>query len=475
MRLIELEPGFRDHADGGLLSAAKAEREARSRRAVRVRPRRDRRLRRRHRRPPDALDEEHPRQHAGRADAPTSAAAAACAIIDIVATYLRHLRSCAEAAAGAPIDRAVLGRPVYLRRRRPRARRPGRSGAAQRGRDAPAFARSCSSTSRSPPPSTTSRRVTREEKVLVADIGGGTSDFSIVRVGPERSGEASIARTTSSPTTASTSPAPTSTAASSWRSILPLFGYGALRPEHRRRAGARGAERGLLRPRDLAPDQHRLQPAARRRAARHALVLRRPGAASAPDDGRQRATRPRAASRAPRAPRSRSPTAARSTIDLDHVEPGLGAELDEAEARARARRPTSTASSPRRATTVAQAGLAAGRRRRALFHRRLDRPRLLSERLRRRLPAARAGARRSLRQRRDRPGAVRAASLRRPRARALTAARAQSASTAAIACAGRLDVAACSARRRTCAPSAPGRPRTPRAAGRPGAATGRCS
>jgi hypothetical chaperone protein len=32
--------------------------------------------------------------------------------------------------------------------------------------------------------------VRREEKVLVADIGGGTSDFSIVRVGPERAGRA---------------------------------------------------------------------------------------------------------------------------------------------------------------------------------------------------------------------------------------------------------------------------------------------
>ena len=143
---------------------------------------------------------------------------------------------------------------------------------------APAFARSSSSTSRSPPRSTTSRRCAREEKVLVADIGGGTSDFSVVRVGPGRERAGSSARTTSSPTTASTSPAPISTGGSSWRACCRCFGYGAFGAEHRRRAGARGAERGLLRPRDLAPDQHRLQPAARGRAARHALVLRRPGA-----------------------------------------------------------------------------------------------------------------------------------------------------------------------------------------------------
>ena len=33
---------------------------------------------------------------------------------DIVAGYLRHLKRCAEARAGAPIDRVVLGRPVYF-------------------------------------------------------------------------------------------------------------------------------------------------------------------------------------------------------------------------------------------------------------------------------------------------------------------------------------------------------------------------
>src|SRR5205809_5167281 len=76
--------------------------------------------------------------------------------LDIVATYLRQLKKWAESAAGAPVDRAVVGRPVYFvdddaerdARRRPRcaARRQAR-----------AFARSCSSTSRSPPPSTTSR------------------------------------------------------------------------------------------------------------------------------------------------------------------------------------------------------------------------------------------------------------------------------------------------------------------------------
>ena len=34
--------------------------------------------------------------------------------LDVIAGYLRHLKACAEAAAGAPIRRAVLGRPVYF-------------------------------------------------------------------------------------------------------------------------------------------------------------------------------------------------------------------------------------------------------------------------------------------------------------------------------------------------------------------------
>ena len=105
--------------------------------------------------------------------------------IDIVATYLRHLRQLAEAAAGARVDRAVLGRPVYFvdddAERDALAEAALREAAASAGfREivfqyepiAAAFDHE--------------QAVTREERVLVADIGGGTSDFSLVRVGPER-------------------------------------------------------------------------------------------------------------------------------------------------------------------------------------------------------------------------------------------------------------------------------------------------
>ena len=105
--------------------------------------------------------------------------------LDIVAGYLLHLKTRAEAQTGAPITRAVLGRPVYFVDDDPvrdaQAEAALLSAAHQVGlRDihfqyepiAAAF--------------DYERGVDCEQRVLVADIGGGTSDFSIVRVGPKR-------------------------------------------------------------------------------------------------------------------------------------------------------------------------------------------------------------------------------------------------------------------------------------------------
>jgi hypothetical chaperone protein len=107
--------------------------------------------------------------------------------LDVVATYLEHLKRRAEAEAGATVSRAIFGRPVFfvdddpardaqaeaaLRRA---ARRAGfRDVEFQYEPIAAAF--------------DYEQGVQREEKVLVADIGGGTSDFSVVRVGPLRAG-----------------------------------------------------------------------------------------------------------------------------------------------------------------------------------------------------------------------------------------------------------------------------------------------
>jgi hypothetical chaperone protein len=105
--------------------------------------------------------------------------------IDIIAGYLRHLKRCAEHAAGQAIDRAVIGRPVFFVDDEPerdaQAVAALEAAARQVGFDevhfqyepiAAAFDHE--------------RSVTHEEVVLVADIGGGTSDFSVARVGPDR-------------------------------------------------------------------------------------------------------------------------------------------------------------------------------------------------------------------------------------------------------------------------------------------------
>ena len=105
--------------------------------------------------------------------------------LDVVATYLRHLRARAAAAVGAPLERAVLGRPVYFV-----DDDPARDAAAEAAlREAAASAGFRQVEFQFEPIAAAfdhERSVARDETVLVADIGGGTSDFSVVRVGPAR-------------------------------------------------------------------------------------------------------------------------------------------------------------------------------------------------------------------------------------------------------------------------------------------------
>jgi len=105
--------------------------------------------------------------------------------LDIVAGYLRHLKRCAEAQAGAPIRRAVLGRPVFFvdddPARDAQAQAALESAARQVGFEEIAFQYEPIAAAFD-----YERSVAGEQIVLVADIGGGTSDFSVVRVGPRR-------------------------------------------------------------------------------------------------------------------------------------------------------------------------------------------------------------------------------------------------------------------------------------------------
>ena len=99
---------------------------------------------------------------------------------DIVSGYLKRLRRL----AGEP-ERAVLGRPVFFV-----DGEPERDAAAQAQLEACARAVGFRDVQFQYEPIAAAfdfeQQATKEQIVLVADIGGGTSDFSIVRVGPER-------------------------------------------------------------------------------------------------------------------------------------------------------------------------------------------------------------------------------------------------------------------------------------------------
>jgi len=276
--------------------------------------------------------------------------------LDVVATYLRHLRALAQAAAGAPVERVVLGRPVFFvdddPERDAQAEAALRSAAASAGfREvefqyepiAAAFDHE--------------QAVTREEKVLVADIGGGTSDFSLVRVGPERM--ARLDRKGDILANHGVHIAGTDfDRRVELATILPLFGYGAFGPEVDG-APAREVPSGVYfdlatwhlintvyNPQRVAelrgmrsfyadPAQHRRLMRVVGEHLGHDLVARAESAKIAVAAG------------------------GTATIVLDHVEPGLAAELAEADALRALDADLDRIVAAARAT-VTQAGLAEG-------------------------------------------------------------------------------------------------------------------
>ena len=104
---------------------------------------------------------------------------------DILGLFLGTLKTRAEAVAGRSFEQAVLGRPVFFVDDDPGADREAAETLAAAARKigfkeisfqyepiAAAF--------------DYESRIEREERVLIVDIGGGTSDFSLVRLAPER-------------------------------------------------------------------------------------------------------------------------------------------------------------------------------------------------------------------------------------------------------------------------------------------------
>ena len=104
---------------------------------------------------------------------------------EVIAIFVDHLKRSAEASAGGPISRAVLGRPVFFVDDDPRADQ-----LAQQQLEAAARSVGLREIHFQYEPIAAAfdyeSHLTEEGLVLVADIGGGTSDFSLVRVGPDR-------------------------------------------------------------------------------------------------------------------------------------------------------------------------------------------------------------------------------------------------------------------------------------------------
>jgi len=104
---------------------------------------------------------------------------------EVIASYLDGVKQRAEHAAGGQFQHVVLGRPVHFVDNSPEADRKAQETLGE-------IARSIGFTNvtfQFEPIAAAleyERQVSREEIALIADIGGGTSDFSIVRLSPKR-------------------------------------------------------------------------------------------------------------------------------------------------------------------------------------------------------------------------------------------------------------------------------------------------
>ena len=109
----------------------------------------------------------------------------AVAYLEVVSGYLRHLKQLAEHDAGETLSRVVLGRPVFFVDDDPK-----RDASAQAALTKAAKNVGFREISFQFEPIAAAldfeSGIHNEQLVLVADIGGGTSDFSLVRVGPQR-------------------------------------------------------------------------------------------------------------------------------------------------------------------------------------------------------------------------------------------------------------------------------------------------
>src|ERR1700735_3542983 len=108
---------------------------------------------------------------------------------DVIAYYLGAVKRRAEQAAGRELRDVVHGRPVHFVDNAPdadhRAEQALREIAREIGFDEVTFQFEPIAAALD-----YERQISAEQVALIADIGGGTSDFSIVRLGPRRHGKA---------------------------------------------------------------------------------------------------------------------------------------------------------------------------------------------------------------------------------------------------------------------------------------------
>ena len=119
----------------------------------------------------------------------TEVAGRALPFRQLLGHFIGEVKRRAEREAGRAFDRAVFGRPVYFVDDDPDADRLAEDTLADVAR-AVGFTEIGFQYEPIAAAFDYESRIDREELVLIADIGGGTSDFSLVRLGPARAGRA---------------------------------------------------------------------------------------------------------------------------------------------------------------------------------------------------------------------------------------------------------------------------------------------
>jgi hypothetical chaperone protein len=120
-------------------------------------------------------------------DGQTEVAGRALPFRQLLAHFIGELRRRAQQQAGREFTSAVFGRPVFFVDDDPQADRLAEDTLAEIARAA-GFREIGFQYEPIAAAFDYESRIEREELVLIADIGGGTSDFSLVRLGPDRAG-----------------------------------------------------------------------------------------------------------------------------------------------------------------------------------------------------------------------------------------------------------------------------------------------